>query len=404
MDFSRRVLLNLLLSPLAGCDRARPSGQAATPGVEASGAGLALPAASLPPAPTASPLAPVLPLLRHYPAIASRVAVRALGSWPTPVEHAERLGARLGIRALFTKRDDRSGELYGGGKVRKLEWFLGEAMARGHRAVLTVGGVGSNQAVATALYGKSMGLNITLVLAPQQPGEHVRRNLLASCAAGATLRFALRGVAEATAKAQEAERHGGPYVIPPGGSSPLGNLAFVNAALELAEQIAAGVLPEPDLIYAAAGTAGSVAGLALGLALAKIRSRVVAVRASNPGTSSAARLAAMQQETAAYLRSLDPTCQAAPAEVRIVGQQLGAGYGHATASGSRAIALAREEESWELEPVYTGKALAALVADAPSLAGKTVLFWNSHSSRPLHTDGVDPQMLPPSLRPFIRAS
>jgi D-cysteine desulfhydrase len=331
----------------------------------------------------------------------------ALADLPTPVEPARRLGQRAGLDSLYVKRDDLCGALYGGGKTRKLELLLADAREAGARSVITFGGAGSNQAVATALYAAQFGLRATLLLAAQTGSEHLRRNLLAAHRAGAALRF-VPGVAEAEAEARRlAARapHGqAPYLIPPGGSSPLGNLAFINAALELAEQIAAGQMPAPDFLYVAMGTMGCAVGLALGLKAAGLKTQVVAVRASSPDTSSEPGLLAMAKETVAYARRLDPSFPELAlrrGDVQIAVKHLGAGYGRPTPEGLRAIDAAREEEGWALEPTYTGKALAALLAGAPALDGKVVLFWNTHSSRPLAVDGVDPRSLPAAFQAYF---
>ena len=185
-------------------------------------------------------------------------------------------------------------------------------------------------------------------------------------------------------------------MIPRGGTSALGNLGFVAAGLELAEQVERGELPAPDVVYMAMGTMGSVAGLAIGLEAGGLETRVAAVRASNPGTSSRAKLDATLAETIALLRLGVPAFRAvddAGRRIRIVEDQLGAGYGRPTPAGERALALAEEDAGLRLERTYTAKALAAIVADAPSLRDRTVLFWNTHSSRPLPPP-PDPRRLP----------
>jgi D-cysteine desulfhydrase len=323
-----------------------------------------------------------------------------LGTLPTPVEHADALGRHLGIRSLWVKRDDLSGEVHGGGKVRKLELLLGEARSIGARKVVTFGGVGSNHAVATAIYAARLGMHVVLRLLPEPADDRVRQNLLADLAAGAELRLA-HGQAPLEATDGAAER---PYVIAAGGSSPLGNVGFVNAAFELGEQIARGEMPEPDVIYMAMGTMGAAVGLAIGLRAAGLGSRLVAVRASSPGTSSEARLRAMTAETAAYLGDRDPSLRRldlARTDVTVDGGHLGAGYGLATEKARSAIRLARDRAGLDLEHVYTGKALAALVDHAPRLSESVVLFWNTHNSRELPLRDADPRNLPADLRGYF---
>jgi D-cysteine desulfhydrase len=244
------------------------------------------------------------------------------------------------------KRDDLSGAAYGGGKVRKLELLLGEARRTRAETVVTSGGAGSNHAVATAIYAAQLGMHVVLALLPEPPDDRVRRNLLADLAAGAELRLAHGrepwGVGGRQATAEE---HGAPYVIAAGGSSPLGNAGFVNAAFELRDQIERGEVPEPDEIYIAMGTMGAAVGLSIGLRAAGLGAQVVAVRASSPGTSSEARVLAMAAETSAYLRGLDPSfpeLHPATGNITIAGGYLGAGYGRPTVKAREAIRLAHE--------------------------------------------------------------
>ena len=360
------------------------------------------------PAESATVAEETLPLLRAYPRVGEGLARVALGlRLPTPVERAGALERRLGVGDLWIKRDDLTGEEYGGGKPRKLELLLGRALSASATTVVTFGAVGSNHAVATALYARRVGLATLLLLLPQPPSDEVRRALLAARAANAEIALA-RGAkgGEAAARRLLAARDPGavPWIIPAGGTSPEGNVGFVNAAFELAEQIEEGLLPTPSRIFLAMGTMGSAAGLAVGLRAASLSTKVVAVRASSPSTSSAAALAATVAATVDHLRGLDPSFPAmTPAEVgiRIEGRQLGGGYGVATAKGRAAVELAAGAAGLTLETTYTGKALAAIADDAAALAGETVLFWNTHSARPLDTSGVTPWDLPAELRSYF---
>lgn len=354
-----------------------------------------------------APGADDLPLFEAHPRLGQAIARARLGLFPTPVDHAAALGQRLGIGALFVKRDDLSGALYGGGKTRKLELFFGEAERRGHGAVITFGGAGSHHAVATAIYANALGMKAILMLLPQPTDALVREALLAEVRCGATIRVAA-GLERAERAARRALIAEGdrrePYVIPVGGSSPLGNVAFVNAAFELRRDVERGLLPEPDVVYLAMGTMGSAAGLALGFAALGMKTRVVAVRASSPGTSSAARLQAMLSATSAYLRAIDPSfpeVDVARCAVTIAGGQLGRGYALPTREGLAAIEVARAAAGLSLEPTYTGKALAALIADAPTLARQVVLFWNTQSSRALDVGDGDTRAVPPDFQGYF---
>ncbi len=408
---SRRLFTASTLATLLGCAKAAPLPASSTP-----------PRPPPPPAPVPSsrpvqepipvpetavaprPVAP-RPLFRAYPTLHERLPWVPLGTLPTPIARAADLGQHLGIRSLWVKRDDLSGEAYGGGKVRKLELLLGEARRTGAKTVVTSGGVGSNHAVATAIYAAQLGMRAVLTLLPEPMDDRVRANLLADLAAGAELHLSsVRDPLRVMARQATIEEHGAPYVIAAGGSSALGNVGFVNAAFELKEQIERGEMPEPDEIYLAMGTMGAAVGLAIGLRAAGLSAQVVAVRASSPGMSSEKRLLAMASETSAYLRGLDPSfpeLHPAVGNIAVVGGYLGAGYGRPTAKARAAIGLARELAGLDLEHVYTGKAMAALIDRASSSSNRVVLFWNTHNSRAMSLRGVDPRDIPAAFRGYF---
>ena len=120
----------------------------------------------------------MLSLPDRFPGTESLAHV-TLGCFPTPVEPMPKLARLLGVQSLFVKRDDVSGGAYGGNKVRKLEFLLGQALAESRRAVITFGAVGSNHVRATAVYGAQLGLQVHAVLAPQPSTPNLEANLLA---------------------------------------------------------------------------------------------------------------------------------------------------------------------------------------------------------------------------------
>ena len=313
-----------------------------------------------------------------------------LGCFPTPVEPAPELARQLGLRSLLVKRDDISGSAYGGNKVRKLEFLLGQALAERRRAVITFGAVGSNHVRATAVYGQQLGLQVHALLAPQPSTTYLEANLRADRAAGATLNF-VASYAEALRRGAELRdeiaRQDGiePLVIPFGGTNSRGTIGFVNAGIELAAQIQAGALPEPDLVYVPYGSTGTASGLALGLAAVGLRTSVVAVRVVPAESSNPERTRRVMEETVALLRESDagfPLVRPESAAVEVRDGFFGEEYAAATAESLEAVALA-EAAHIHIETTYTGKAMAALVADARAgkLGGKTALFWNTYSSR-----------------------
>src|SRR5690606_5056181 len=159
--------------------------------------------------------------------------------FPTPVEPLEGLSRATGAEC-WIKRDDRSGARYGGNKVRKLELLLGQALARRRRSVVTIGAFGSHHALATAIYGRAVGLEVALGLYPQPLTPHVLDDLLADQAAGAHLVWTPHP-AVAAVYAQVMARAADTQLVPAGGSSALGTLGYVEGALELADQVRAGL-------------------------------------------------------------------------------------------------------------------------------------------------------------------
>jgi len=339
-----------------------------------------------------------IPLFEQYPVLMEKLPYATLGEFPTPVQKLQRLGDRLGISQLYIKRDDLSGKVYGGNKPRKLEFVLGNALQSKVSEVITFGGVGSNHALATAIYARQVGLKSISMLIPQPNTHYLRRNLLMGLLCGAELHLCGTGLESAgsmplvyASTLYQLLRHRikvgrFPQIIPPGGSSPLGVVGFVNAALELREQITYGDLPEPEYIYVASGTMGTAAGLTLGLRVAGINSQVVSVRITNEKLVNAKGMIKLVSETNSLLCSLDssfPRLEFSEADVDIRDNYFGGQYALFTKEGMEAISLMKDHEKIKLDGTYTGKSVAALRDDAKSgkLRDSIVLFWNTLNSR-----------------------
>lgn len=278
---------------------------------------------------------------------------------PTPLDVADRLAAALGKPAgtVWVKRDDATGLAVGGNKVRKLEYVVAAALAEGADWLVTGAGLQSNAARATAAAAARFGLGCTLVLDGHEPAEH-SGNLVLDEMLGAEVFFhkvdthdELDRAIDDTAAAI-ARRGRKPYVVAVGASTALGALGYVRAADEITAQCAeAGVVPE--VVVVATGSAGTQAGLAAGLGDHRL---VLGVRV---GTREDLRdrVEALAAETAALAGRPRPL-----GAVRLDEGQLGGGYGAHTDQAIAAMALAARTEGLILDPVYTGKAMAALVA------------------------------------------
>ena len=323
------------------------------------------------------------PLLHdRFPALADRLPHLELCRRPTPVRPLARLGADL-----WVKDDSGTGELWGGNKPRKLEWLLADAQRRGHRTILTFGGLATNHGLATARYAQAHGLRCALALVEQPRDAEVEAQLARTRASGAHVHLTGTPFRTRLAAPWLLARHAQlrpprlPYVLPAGGSSALGAVGFVEAALELAAQVEAGELPEPRAVVVALGSGRSAAGLLAGLRLAGLRTEVRAVLVNDKLRLDERALTRLANRALGLLRArgalLDGVRPAAPV---VLSEWLGGGYGHRTPEAAAAITAAREAEGLVLDPVYTGKAMAAVLAGAGGPG--PVLFWQTHGPRP----------------------
>jgi 1-aminocyclopropane-1-carboxylate deaminase/D-cysteine desulfhydrase-like pyridoxal-dependent ACC family enzyme len=353
-----------------------------------------------------------LALAERYPTLAEALPTISLGEWPTPLQAADPAALPGKCAGLWLKRDDRCATPYGGNKVRKLEFLLADALRKGHDSVFTFGVAGSNHALATAIYAGQVGLEAQLLLTPQSNSSFVGRNLRMGRWAGAKqVHCPTESAAGRQARILELRGRGmyrPPYRIPGGGSSPLGAVGFVNAGLELAAQVRAGRMPEPDYLYVALGTMGTAAGLALGLAAAGLRTRLVFVRVVRADIASPQRFRALYHGAARLLHRHDPRFPLAPLDhgrFEVRHEFFGPGYARFTEEGMAALALARQAFGIDLEGTYTGKALACFLADlkAGRLAGRQVLFWNTYNGQPMPAEAlaIDYRELPPGFHRYF---
>ena len=349
------------------------------------------------------PVTPDSPaLFRGFPALVERLPWVPLGLRRTPVE-VIRLETATGAREVLVKRDDLSGELYGGNKLRKLEFILAEAERRGAGRLITAGAAGSHHALATTLYGRIRGFEVELVLFPQSLTDHVREILLMAHAAGARLRFVRRmemvplGIAAARARHWRQK----PYVVAPGGSDAVGTLGYVNAGLELAEQLGE-MQVRPAAVHVAAGTLGTAAGLAIGLALAGVMLPVRATRITGRIVANERALRSLIAGALARLRACDidvPDTDDIARSVQLRHQHIGSGYGRETEAGREATRVFASA-GLLLDPTYTAKAAADLLSTPPD---EPVLFLHTLSATaPVDlVRKADPATLPIPFRRYI---
>ena len=328
---------------------------------------------------------PVNSLSRTFPRLGALLPTAGLTLSPTPLSvHTVTVGSRE--KRVLVKHDELSGELYGGNKVRKLDYILADARRQDATQIATFGAVGSHHALATALYAQAMGFEAIAFLGHQSSIEHVYDTLAAHVANGT--RIVRYGGSEEN-RAAIRDRHldpSGAYVVPPGGSSPLGVVGFVDGALEFAGQLREYGIEAPSRLYVANGTMGTVAGLGLGFALANLDIEIQAVRVTSEDYASEAGTNQLMRETTELIRALEPVFPAdlaARTSIRYRHAFVGDGYARPTPECELATGFARDHLGLELETTYTGKAMAALLADADSDNGNSSAFWNTYNARPL---------------------
>ena len=305
-----------------------------------------------------------------------------LAHLPTPLEPLPALTAYCGGAEIWVKRDDCTGLGFGGNKTRKLEYLLGEARAEGADTVITVGGVQSNHARQTAAGAARLGMRCELVLprvVPRGGAEYEgSANVLLDRLFGAHV-FVVEDEAAAAHAIQErlaaADERGSKAVVhPPGGSTPIGALGYVGAALELEAQLAPGARDFGG-IFVAASTGGTLAGLCCGLQMSALDVPVTGVCVAGPADA----LRPDVERLVSEVQSLLGGAALAEQRMRLVDGYLGDGYGVPSAAALEAVKRCAQLEGLLLDPVYTGKAMAALfdAARASEPGDPPLLFWHT---------------------------
>ncbi len=310
----------------------------------------------------------------------------SLGHLPTPLEQMDRLRAALGeaCPVLYVKRDDCTGLATGGNKTRKLEFLMGEALAQGAGAVVTFGAVQSNHARQTAAAAAKLGLACDLILIEMvaRDGDAYRHsgNVLFDRLLGARLHVvagdkAAAALADVTAAhAREGRKV---YVVPVGGSNAVGSLGYVAAFAEFERQAQAMGL-SVDAIVHATSSGGTQAGLMAGAALANSGVRIMGVNVYKKSVADlAGGVHALALET---MQLVGGDMGAASERLHVIDGYMGEGYGVPNAAMREAVELAARTEGLLLDPVYSGKAMAALIGHVRRgkfTREQTVVFWHT---------------------------
>ena len=315
----------------------------------------------------------------------------------TPVTPLPDLAAELGLSFLGVKRDDLVEALHGGSKPRKLDYLLAAPPFVDAPVWAALGGIGSGQLVALTAAAEKLQRTLDAYVFWTTVSAGVADNLAFTASGptriffhGSRISLGLRrpwlvGVWPA----------GGRAVVPPGATSALGMVGLVRAGLELGAQIRAGEVPLPDRVYVALGSGGTAAGLSVGLGLAGVRTTVAAIAVVERIFSTRARIDGLQRQVTDVLRRAGVPIQD-PTPILIDHAHLGRGYAEPTPASLAACEAARAG-GVELEPVYTGKALAALRAGAREAKLRNVIFWSTVRRDPIPHAASFREKLPPAL-------
>lgn len=301
---------------------------------------------------------------------------------PTPILKLDRISRDLGVE-LFVKRDDLTGLVESGNKVRKLEFLVGEALERRADTLVACGTLQSNCCRAVAAVGARLGLDVVVAVKGERPRTY-DGNLLLDRLLGADIRYLSdaewEGVDEVCGDIAAELRARGrrPYVIPESGSNEVGALGYLECAVELADQIQHGA-PRFDTVVITAFSGGSQAGLLMGKQLAGLPSEIVGVPIAWPAERVREHVArTVGQAIRRFGLAID-----VPKRIALLDGYQGSGRGEVAGRELATIVRLAREEGVVLDPVYTGKAFAGLLDTLqrdPSALGPRVCF--------VHTGGI----------------
>jgi L-cysteate sulfo-lyase len=301
-----------------------------------------------------------------------------IGHFPTRIEKLERLSRHLGGPEIYVKRDDQTGLATGGNKARKLEFLLADALAQQCDHVVTLGGPQSNHVRQTAAGAARLGLGCSLVLRGEPPRQRLG-NLLLDELLGAHVHWSgTRTRDEVAADVMSMLRQSGaqPYLIPVGGSNSLGALGYAVAMEEALDQLAAEKLAM-DAMIVASSSAGTQAGMVLGAGVRNYRGRVLGISIDSPETELTGRVTELANGARERVQAPRDAC---PLRVEVNANYLGGGYAIVGELERDAIRTVARVEGLLLDPVYTGRAMGALidlVRRGEFTRGQNILFWHT---------------------------
>lgn len=324
-------------------------------------------------------------------------------STASPITALPDLAGELGFDYVGIKRDDLSGALLGGTKPRKLDYLLASPIFANAPKWVAVGAIGSGNSAAVTAAARDLKRHVEVYTFWTMLSSGVLQNLAYVASGPATLHYH-------SSRTSMALRHPALFlaeeykkipIIPPGSTNGVGMLGMVRAGLELGAQIEAGELPKPDMIYLAFGSGGTAVGLRAGLALAGVDTTLVAVTVVERILSGRLRARALEHGLNAQLRQWDIPIPNPNIPLLFEHSQRGMGYAIPTSQALSACEKLKEQNI-PLEPIYTGKAMAALIANARKLSARRVLFWLTLHRKDIPQPEHWQSKLPPPLAQRIQ--
>ncbi len=333
-------------------------------------------------------------LFLAYPQLEKTIPFIPMGSYPTTVEKMTKLGEKLGYPSLWVKRDDLSSTKLGGNKVRIMEFLLAAMKASGKTVAISPGALGSNQILASGIYGHDLGFKIVGVFFKQCPTDYMCKHMMIDKTMGVEFNHVNSPylvpfvILYQFLKNFDWGKMQFPFYIPTFGSSATCALGYFNAMFELKKQIAAGLLPEPDYIFVTAGTGGTMAGIQLGTKVLGMKTKTVGVRITDYVACNERIVASILNRAVKHLRkggAALPELRFKKSDISMIHEFFGGEYAKITDEALAAKKLVSEIENLTLDTTYTAKTMAAMIKYLKDhdLKDKNILFWHTYNTKDL---------------------
>lgn len=369
-------------------------------------------------------------LFNYFPRLAKNLSYIHLGDFPTPIHYCKHISAEHQAN-VYVKCDNITGQvhkhgkrMYGGNKLPKLQYLLAHALELNKQAVVTNGFAGSNHTTQTAVclkqINEKLGTNIKCIclLKPQHNSHAVARNVLLQYAHGAELHSCQNNTQREEYRLELHKKYkelygDEPYFIPTGGSVARGAIGYVQAAFELYEQIKAGVIPQPDVIYLTCGSGGTAAGLLLGLKAAGLALPLYLTTDEPEDYEGATHdcLSKLFHETNDLLCSLDetfPRCTLNRSDYIVDKRFAASDYGLFTEQGAQTAAELLASEQIKIDRIYVDKCATAMLENLKTgmHQGKNILLWNTFCSEDYSeiTDKINYKDLPAAFHMYFETA